>query len=240
VLIHGSGHTAHIWDGTVRHLSHRALAVDLPGRRYRPADLTLGTLEASSAAAAGEVEAAGPGPVVLVGHSSGGTILPAVAARLGPRVTALVFVAGLVAPDGGQVVDIVAPDQRQALDDNRKASCRRYRGHTFSGFAAGETGAEMAAGLAVIDDSRVAGGVESLNLMFQTVSWDGVAPSLPRIFIRCLQDRIQPRDMQGRLIAAAGATEVIDLNTGHTPAQSAPVELAAILDSIAARHPGRG
>ena len=80
------------------------------------------------------------------------------------------------------------------------------------------------------------GSIESLNLMYQTVRWDGVRPSLPRIFVRCLRDPIQPRSLQAQLIDASGAAEVIDLDCGHTPALSAPGELAAGLDAIADRH----
>ena len=39
VLVHGGTFTSTMWDGVRSHLSVRSLAVDLPGRRYKPADL---------------------------------------------------------------------------------------------------------------------------------------------------------------------------------------------------------
>src|SRR5205823_8224421 len=86
VLVHGSGHPARTWDGVVATLRHPALAVDLPGRRYRPADLTRATLERSARSAAADVDAAGLGAIVLVGHSSGGLVLPQLTSLLGGRV----------------------------------------------------------------------------------------------------------------------------------------------------------
>jgi pimeloyl-ACP methyl ester carboxylesterase len=233
-LIHGSGHTSRTWDAVVAALGHRALAVDLPGRRHRPADLTTGTLERSAAAAADDVEGAGLGPVVLVGHSSGGLILPAVARRLGGRVRHLVFVAGLIAPDGARVAEAVAGEAVGAMDEQRRAVLAEHTGTTFGGLTQGEAPATTT--LRVLEDGRTVGAIESLNLMFQTVRWDGVGPALPRTFVRCLRDPIQPRALQAQLITASGADEVIDLDTGHTPALSAPVELAAVLDAVAARY----
>ena len=86
-----------------------------------------------------------------------------------------------------------------------------------------------------VDDVTAAMGIESMNYMTQTVSWKGVPPTLERTFVRCLRDGIQPREMQARLAANCGASSVVDIDSGHTPALTAPVELAAILDRIAER-----
>lgn len=233
VLVHGSGHTARIWDGVVAALRGPALAVDLPGRRRRPADLTEGTIEASSQAAAEDVLAAGADRVILVGHSSGGLVLPSLAARLGPRVCHLVFVAGLIARDGHSVSEIIAPDDPDSMLATRDELCLRYSGTTFGGLTDGE--APIDTDLRVTEDVRTVGSIESLTLMYQPVSWQGVSPSLPRSFVRCLADPIQPRDMQARLIECAGADEVFDVDADHTPAVSRPDELAAIVNQVAAR-----
>ena len=234
VLVHGSGHTARTWDAVVAALRHRALAVDLPGRRYNPADLTEGTLERSARSAAADVEAWGGESLVVVGHSSGGLILPALTSLLGARVRHLVFVAGLIAPDGGQVATAIVGDDGDSLPEQRRELLLQHAGSTYGGFVPGEAPSPSA--FTVIDDERTVGAIESLNLMYQTVRWNGVSPSLPRTFVRCLRDAIQPRSLQAQLIDASGAAEVIDLDCGHTPALSAPEELATWLDAIADRH----
>ena len=101
----------------------------------------------------------------------------------------------------------------------------QYRDHMFAPEAVGD--------VAVIDDIRDAMAIDSLNFMTQTVSWEGVSPSLRRTFVRCLHDPIQPPALQDQLIAYCSASRVIDLDSGHTPALDVPVELAAILDEIA-------
>ena len=236
MLVHGSGNTSRTWEPVVARLERPVLAVDLPGRRYRPADLTLGSLEASAGAVVSDVRAAGLGPIVLVGHSAGGLILPEVAAELGSQVRHLVFVAGLIAAHGHRVIDTVDPAGTSGFDAQRLALLAQWAGHTYAGLLPGEP--PIPTHLALIDDSRLTGSIESLNLMFQTVSWSGVSPSVPRSFVRCLRDPIQPPAMQAGLIANCGADEVFDIDTTHTPAQSEPAQLAELLERVAARYDG--
>jgi hypothetical protein len=82
-------------------------------------------------------------------------------------------------------------------------------------------------------DAKTAAPLDSLNYMEQIVSWEGVPDTLPRMFVRPLRDRIQPRQLQDALIENCGAREVIDIESGHTPAVAVPNELAAILDGVA-------
>jgi hypothetical protein len=82
-------------------------------------------------------------------------------------------------------------------------------------------------------DAKTAAPLDSLNYMEQVVSWDGVPASLPRTFVRCVRDRIQPRVLQDALIDNCAASDVVDLESGHTPAVAVPDELAAILDGVA-------
>ena len=66
-----------------------------------------------------------------------------------------------------------------------------------------------------------------------TAAWQML--TVPRTFVRCVRDKIQPRPLQDVLIENCSATEVVDIESGHTPAVAAPAELATILDRIAAR-----
>ncbi len=228
VLVHGAGNTSLIWRAVQEHLRHPSIAVDLPGRRDRPGDITRITIDEAAASAAKDVVAATEGGVVLVGHSAGGIVLPALTARLDGRVEQLVFVAGLSAPDGAAVVETVRPGYAATMAARLEELRESYRDHMLE--ADGLHGTAS-----TVDDVKAAMGIESLNFMTQTVSWTGVPPTLERTFVRCLRDGIQPREMQARLAANCGATTVIDIDSGHTPAVGAPVELAAILDRIADR-----
>jgi pimeloyl-ACP methyl ester carboxylesterase len=225
VLVHGAGHTAEVWREVQARLEHASLAVDLPGRRDRVAAIAEVTIQAAVTSVAADVAATTTGPLVLVGHSAGGVVLPGVAARLPDRVDHLVFVAGLCARDGERVITAVRPD---GVDD-LAARLEQARADLRGAMLEPDPGISDVTAISV----EVAMPVDSLNYMSQTVSWRGVRDGTGRTFVRCLRDRIQSRALQAKLVENCGATSVVDLDSGHTPAVSAPAELARILDRVA-------
>ena len=216
-----------MWDQVRAHLAHASVAVDVPGRRDRPGDVTRVTIDEAADSLAGDVRAATEGTVVLVGHSTGGILLPGLASLLSGQVAHLVFVAGLCARDGEKVVDTVLPGEEASVLERLADMRRQYRGAMLD--------PEPPGSAPTISDEQLAMPIESLNFMTQTMSWRGVPPTLGRTWVRCLRDRIQPRELQERLAENCAATSVIDIDAGHTPAVTAPVELAAILDGVATR-----
>ena len=235
VLIHGTGDTSRGWRRVQDALVHPSVAIDLPGRRERPFDLSRVNPVDAAAVAAQDVAARGDGPVVLVAHSGGGIIAPRVAGALGDRVRHMVFVAALIAPHGGMAIDVLFPGRHDEVAKRRPALLRKYENHTF---VQDDEDLVFVDGLVPLRDAVQAQSVESMIMLFHPVSWAGVRADMPRTFVRPLRDRQQPPDVQQRLIDACGASEVIDIDSGHTPARDAPGELARILDEIADRYPG--
>jgi len=233
VLVHGAGDTARVWRATQELLDTPSFALDLLGRGSRPFDLTAVTIELAARHAARDVEEHASGDVVVVAHSAGGIVAPRLAAVLGDRVRHLVLVAGVTAPEGEVAADVVHPERRAQFEAARPKLLGEHRGRSY---ARGESIAAVPSHLEAIADPGVVRAIESLNLMFQPVSWKGVRADLPRTFVRPLGDPLQTREMQARLAAAARCTEVVDIDADHTPARSAPAELAALLDVIAARY----
>jgi pimeloyl-ACP methyl ester carboxylesterase len=225
VLVHGAGHTADVWHAVQEHLRHPSHAFDLPGRRRKRAPIAEVTIDDAATSLAIDVEQATDAPVVLVGHSAGGVVLPALAARLRDRVDHLVFVAGLCARDGEPVISTVRPDAQPEIAARLEQMREQY--------ARGMLDPDPSiAGVTALDE-QTAMPIDSLNFMSQPVSWRGVPPDLDRTFVRCLRDRIQPRKLQAQLVDNCGARAVVDLDSGHTPARARPRELAAILDDLA-------
>jgi pimeloyl-ACP methyl ester carboxylesterase len=111
VLVHGGAHAADCWDLTVAELACqepklRVLAVDLPGRGRKPADLATVTLAGWADSVVADIEEASFDDVVVVGHSMGGLTVPGVVARLGAsRVRELIMAAAFVPRQGLSVVD---------------------------------------------------------------------------------------------------------------------------------------
>jgi pimeloyl-ACP methyl ester carboxylesterase len=215
VLVHGAGHTAAVWDATRSAMVHPSLAVDLPGRASRPGDITSVTVAEAADAVVADVVERLTGDIVLVGHSVAGTILPTVVARLAPRVRHLVFVAGITAPDGTPPFEVFLPGQGAMVTEHLVGLRRAHAGRSLEGMTV-----------------KDASSIDSLNFSSQPMRWHGLGPAVPRTFVRCLRDPIQPRELQARFIANCGAGDVVDIDAGHTPAIDAPVLLAGIIDRI--------
>jgi len=228
VLVHGAGQAADVWSQVQVHLRHPSLAIDLPGRGDKAGDLTSVTIEEAAVSVELDVTEAVDGPVVLVGHSAGGIVLPAVAGRLGIAVQRLVFVAGLCASEGRTALETFNPDQDDAARVHVAKLRRRYRGHRFAPNGSRRSGL-------TIEDPKLAMSIDSMNYITQPISWAGVSPRLPRTFVRCLRDELQSRDVQARLAVECGATDTVDIDAGHNVAIEEPVQLAAVLDGIADR-----
>lgn len=216
VLLHGAGHTAEVWGETRAALRAPSLAVDLPGRASRPADLTRVTIEAAAASVVADVHDAVTGDVVVVAHSVAGTVAPSVAVGLGERVRHLVLVAGINAPEGMRPIDVFLPARAGVAEVRLDELRARHGGRTLEEI-----------------DAKTAAAIDSLNLSVQPMRWAGLGDGVPRTFVRCLRDPIQPRELQNRFIASSGARRVLDIDSGHTPALDSPAELAAMLESIA-------
>jgi pimeloyl-ACP methyl ester carboxylesterase len=230
VFVHGAGDTSRVWDRVRARLPHPSVAVDLLGRGTRPYDLTRITGADMARIAAHDVRADGTGPWIVVAHSAGGIVAPRLVAELAD-VRHLVLIAGVSAPEGGQGVDLVRPEMRAIFEERRGALFAAHRNHSYVSRREPDP-PMLPEGLEPLRDARVVQSLDSLRLLFERVSWAGVPPETRRTWIRPLRDSLQPREVQDRLIAASGATQVLDIDTDHTPAREDPDGLAALLASL--------
>jgi pimeloyl-ACP methyl ester carboxylesterase len=261
VLVHGSGDTARVWRKVQPLLDHRSVAIDLLGRGSRPYDITrLNSVDAARAAAQ-DVRAQSSGPWIVVAHSAGAIIAPRLVVELGAvqhgavqhgavqhgavqhgavqhgAVQHLVLVAGLTAPEGGQAVDVIFPERRAEFEENRGPLLAAHRNHSYvpprSASDPAAAPVVLPPGLEPLTSPRVAQAIDSMVLVFERFSWVGVPSDLPRTWVRCLRDSLQSPERQLDLIEAFGATQVLDIDTDHTPAREDPDALAALLNKIA-------
>lgn len=194
-----------------------SVAVDLPGRATRPADITRVTIAQAADSVAVDIRAAIDGDLVLVGHSVAGTVLPSVAARLDGRVRHLVFIAGITGAQGRLPMEAFLGGQEDRVARRMASFRREHEGATLEDL-----------------DVRTSSAIDSLNFASQPMTWAGITSTVGRTFIRCSDDPIQTRALQDELIANCGATEVFDIDSGHTPAEDAPEILAGLLDRVLA------
>jgi pimeloyl-ACP methyl ester carboxylesterase len=231
VLVHGGTLTSTMWDPVRSHLASPSIAVDLPGRRYKPADLAEVTIGDWVTSVVTDIEQAGLTEVLLVGHSSGGYVLPGVAAALAsrpvPALRGLVFVSATVPADGERPLDYLRDDIRALASDHRELTLESSRGRTIGGLRPGEPPIET--NLEIVENEPRMG-LEAPLVLFEQVSWTGFPASVPRVYVRALRDKVIPPELADRMIAAMGGATVIDLDAGHRSFATNPAELAAVID----------
>ena len=111
VLVHGGEHAGACWDLVLAELRRRepelrALAVDLPGHGHKPGDLATVTIGEWVDSVVADIEEAGLGDVVIVGHSMAGVTVPGVVAKLGSsRVREMILATAFVPPHGSAIAD---------------------------------------------------------------------------------------------------------------------------------------
>jgi pimeloyl-ACP methyl ester carboxylesterase len=114
VLVHGGEHAADCWDLTIAELRRQAaqlrvLAVDLPGHGRKPGDLATVTIGEWVDSVVADIEDAGLGDIVIVGHSMAGVTVPGVVAKLGSaRVREMILATAFVPPQGLAIVDTLS------------------------------------------------------------------------------------------------------------------------------------
>ena len=248
LLVHGGGTTAHHWDLTLERLSTPALAVNLPGRLDRPADLTTVTLEDAVGSVADDAESSGAESFVVVAHSSGGLVVPGVVERLGRRVRHIVFCSASIPPEGGGGLDCMKPRHGEAV-----AGLRRHTEETGESFTtpADPPDREQLRGAygTTLTDEQIDFLVDprrwvpdTYNFYFGKVSW-AAAHDTPRTYLLNLRDRAVPVALQEEMISRLPGTGVLPLDSGHIPAVTMPAVMAALLDGTAAdcdRRSGAG
>jgi pimeloyl-ACP methyl ester carboxylesterase len=230
VLVHGGSVTSTAWDPVLPFLRRPVLAVDLPGRRHRPADLGRLRRRDWERSLADDILAARLDDAVLVGHSSAAYVMPGAVGLL-PAGTAghLVLVAATCPREGERPVDALAPKLRSLTLEHQAQLRARARGKTLGGLRPGEPPIDT--GLEVVEpEGRM--GLEAPEQLFEPVSWRPVS-GLPKTYVRGTRDRVIPPDHATTMAANAGVEEIVDLDAEHDVAGSAPTELAAVLDRIA-------
>lgn len=242
VLVHGGGTTGRFWDRLVPFLPEGALAVDLPGRAGKPADLETLTVDEEAASVAGDIAAATPpgdGAVTLVAHSSGGLVVPAVVAALDGRVERIVLNAASVPPEGGCGLDCMSERHRGMVEAVFAAADVHGRSVLTPPPATEPAAYVKAYGGPPLDDATAAfmadpvrSVVDTMHHYRQPVRWSAAA-GVPVTYVRNLQDRPVPLELQtlmaGRLPHDPADVEIVDLDTGHIPAVTAPEALAAVI-----------
>ena len=214
VLVHGSGDGGWAWhlvQRALRDRGHEAVAPDLPTDRE---DATWDDCVDVLVAAAG-----GAQDVVVVGHSSGGFVVPLAADRL--HASLQVHVAGMVPRPGESAAKwFEHVGWHQAVADLRRGFDAAAEAEDVWYHDVPAPLARQAVARARPTGDRLGG-----------TPWPSCAlPDIPARYVVTTQDRFLPPTVQRRVAAERlGIAAPDELDAGHCATLSRPRELAALL-----------
>ena len=234
VLVHGAFGGAWWWDqvvGPLEAAGHTTECFDLPcaGEDLTPAEEV--TLDAYVERVAAQL-AQRDEPAVLVAHSMGGVVATQTAARHADKVEKVIYVSAFIPRDGQSLLDLT--HLPEGADDEIQANLivegptARLEPEAMRAAGYGETRDEVAA--AAIPKHRPQPGAP---FAAKVEIPDGTFDSIPRRYVLCTRDCAIPPPLQRRMIAENGITEVVEIETDHSPAWSRTEELVAAIDRLA-------
>ncbi|EKU98538.1 putative hydrolase or acyltransferase of alpha/beta superfamily [Leptolyngbya sp. PCC 7375] len=237
LLIHGNRHGKWAWDKVVNLLEcrgHQAHAIDLPGHGDDVTPRHRLTLQDNCDAVLNYVRLNQLNNLILVGHSSGGVVLVAIAKELQDRLSALVFVAALVLRAGESQISDLSKQQQKAyrqLAESRTdysipisydAARKRY----FSDLS--ETEAQMYFQQLTPEPFGNMKSVVGSNALFEL--------SVPMAYVICTQDQALSPALCRTYAQRLHNPTLFEMGAGHDVMLSQPQTLVNILETVALAH----
>jgi pimeloyl-ACP methyl ester carboxylesterase len=176
------------------------------------------------------------GPAILVGHSSGGTIITEAAARLPSRVKGLVYLSAFLLPPEQTPLRVMQLDTESILRsslviDTEKGVSTVSRDLARSVFYADCDEADAEWAISRLQPEPLIPPVPPASDPPAASTPSGI----PRFYIECLQDRALGPKTQRRMYTESPCDAVYSLPTSHSPFLSAPASVTECLLDIGNR-----
>ncbi len=241
VLVHGSAHGSWCWERVaplLRERGHKVTAVDLPGNGHDNTPLADVTLETYAQYLCGVLDAL-DSPSVLVGHSLGGISISRTAELRPGKVAALVYLTAALLDEGLTFMAAAAAASGEPYDESRALETRpswnlaedrsyviykpELAQHRFYNDCAPQ---DVEWAKSKLSPQPVGPLVSPMRIT------KGNFGRVPRVYIECALDNAVTPEWARQMYSALPCSEVITMQTGHSPFLSAPEELAQHLDGL--------
>lgn len=233
VLVHGGWNGGWCWEKVaplLEEAGHRVEAPDLPGSGDDPTPIHEVSLQ-GYANRISEVLDAQAEPVVLVGHSSGGTVVSQTAEQRPDKVKLLVYLAAFLLRDGETLFEVgenetgslVLPNLVMS-EDGASATIREDVIKEALLHDCADEDAERAKSR--FAPQALAPFATPLSLTEENFG------RIPRAYIETFQDRAISPPFQKYMYERLPCREVLSMDTSHSPFFSAPEELVGHLEFL--------
>jgi len=204
-----------------------AIAVDLPGHGDDKTSISEISLQSYADRVCRVLDAQSE-PVILVGHSMGGTVITQAAEYCPDKIKALIYLCAFVPRNGESHLQLAMQDKDSSVGQNLiMAEDKSYC-----------TTREKAIKDARYGDCSDEDVTRAKSLLCPDPMIPLVTPvditavnygRIPRVYIECLRDRALTPPFQKQMYGTQPFRRIISMNTSHSPFFSAPKELAGYL-----------
>lgn len=234
LLIHGAWEGAWSWKETTTFLKksgHNVIAIDLPGHGADKTPLAEINLTLYADRVKTELDKIGE-PVILVAHSFGGFVISKVAEEVPEQIEKMVFVASAVPYEEKNAVEVFMEDEESEFLENLifsedKSSVGMSKETILNVIFTGATEEQI--------DKVIPQLVNQATKPFYEVvkTTDENFGSVAKAYIETTLDRVVSLTAQRAIQERLGITEVVTLEYGHVPLETAPEALANALEKVA-------
>jgi pimeloyl-ACP methyl ester carboxylesterase len=233
VLVHGAWQGSWAWDKVKPQLEkegHKVVTVELPAHGADTTAFSEVSLQSYTDKVLQALDAQ-EGPVILVGHSMGGTVISNATEARPDKVKKAVYVAAYLLKDGDTLLHASETDTESQIGanlvfENGGATARINPEALVNIFCADCSEAEAAR-------IQSTAGSEPLAPLTQPVKvTDAHFGRVPRVYIETTKDLAVGPALQKRMYTATPVEQVLTMDTGHSPFLSQPDTLARHLLSL--------
>ncbi|SEI58650.1 Pimeloyl-ACP methyl ester carboxylesterase [Dyadobacter koreensis] len=235
VLVHGAWQGAYAWATVKSNLEkkgYKVIAVELPAHGDDQTSVAGITLSSYSAKVISVIEAQ-PSKVILVGHSMGGMVISEVSEKIPSKIVKLVYLAAFLPKSQQSLLEISSADKQTLLPAALEFSADQTtvsvkKDNLVAIFC--QDGSETIKQI-LLDKNRT----EPLLPLTQKVTLtDANFGSVPKFYIRTVNDKAIGITLQDQMITTTPVKKVYSLNAGHTAHLSHANEVSKIIEEISA------